>query len=153
MSLGARLYWLNASRFHPLDTATSFSLSLSSLIVLGADESVMLILTVWTAVHGLFQHANIDVRLGPLNWIFSMAELHRWHHSKKLEEANNNYGNNILFWDIVFGTVYWPKDKIANSDIGLSEMQWFPSTYLGQVLSPFTWQESLDSQEAPPATE
>ena len=144
-----RLYWLNAARFHPIDTATSFSLSLGSLLILGANETVLLVLTVWTAVHGLFQHANIDVRLGPLNWIFSMAELHRWHHSKTLEEANNNYGNNILFWDIVFGTVYWPKDRRVDSDIGLSNMPWFPTDYIGQVLSPIQWQDpSAEPQEA-----
>ena len=91
------------------------------------------------AVHGMFQHANIDVRLGPLNWIFSMAELHRWHHSKDLQEANNNYGNNILFWDIVFGTVYWPKDRRAGKDIGLKDMPWFPQDYVNQLLSPFRW--------------
>ena len=136
-----RLYWLNASRFHPLDTATSFSISLISLLVLGAGEQITLLVTVWIGVHGMFQHANIDVRLGPLNWIFSMAELHRWHHSRNLEEANNNYGNNILLWDIVFGTVYWPKDRRADSNIGLNDMPWFPQKYMDQLMSPFRWKK------------
>jgi len=136
-----RLYWLNAARFHPLDTALSYSLSLGGLLVLGAGETVLLLVAVWIAVHGLFQHANVDVRLGPLNWIFSMAELHRWHHSRRLHEANNNYGNNILLWDIVFGTVYWPRNRRADPDIGLDGMDWFPSNYLGQLLSPLRWRD------------
>ena len=65
---------------------------------------MLLLYTVWVSVHGLFQHCNVRLRLGPLNYIFSMCELHRWHHSLKLEEANSNYGNNILFWDLVFDT-------------------------------------------------
>ena len=69
-----------------------------------------------------------------------MAELHRWHHSLKLEEANSNYGNNILFWDLVFGTVYYPRDRTASADIGLSDMDGFPADYLGQVLSPLRWE-------------
>ncbi len=108
-------------------------------MALGAGEGILLIVSVWIAVHGLFQHANIHVRLGPLNWIFSMAELHRWHHSRVLEEANANYGNNILFWDIVFGTVYWPRDRDASEDIGLSEMEGFPTTWGAQMLVPWRW--------------
>lgn len=134
-----RLYWLNAARFHPIDTGATFSLSMFSLLVLGAGEELLMLVAVWTAVHGLFQHANIDVRLGPLNWIFSMAELHRWHHSRKLEEANNNYGNNILLWDIIFGTVFWPRDRRADPNIGLKDMDDFPTGYLGQIASPFRW--------------
>ena len=134
-----RLYFLNAGRFHPVDTAISVVLSFGTLMFLGASEVVMLLMASWITVHGLFQHCNVHLRLGPLNWIFSMAELHRWHHSLVLEEANSNYGNNILLWDIVFGTVYWPKDKDASANIGISDMENFPQTWWGQMCSPFQW--------------
>jgi len=58
-----------------------------------------------------------------------------------MKEANNNYGNNILFWDIVFGTVYWPRDKDAGPQIGIEDMPNFPQTWWGQVCSPFRWNE------------
>jgi sterol desaturase/sphingolipid hydroxylase (fatty acid hydroxylase superfamily) len=134
-----RLYWLNAGRFHPLDSALLFTVALAPLLLLGAGPDVLLLFTVWVSVHGMFQHCNIRLRLGPLNYIFSMAELHRWHHSLKLEEANANYGNNILFWDLVFGTVHYPKDESASSHIGLHEMPDFPKDYIGQILSPWRW--------------
>jgi sterol desaturase/sphingolipid hydroxylase (fatty acid hydroxylase superfamily) len=134
-----RLYWLNAARFHPIDTAISYIAGNTPLLLLGAGPDVLLLYNVWIAVHGMFQHCNIRVKLGPLNWIFSMAELHRWHHSLVLEEANANYGNNILLWDIVFGTVYWPADREAAENIGLSEIPNFPKDYIGQILSPFRW--------------
>jgi sterol desaturase/sphingolipid hydroxylase (fatty acid hydroxylase superfamily) len=134
-----RLYFLNAGRFHPLDSALLFTVALTPLLVLGAGPELLLLFTVWVSVHGMFQHCNIRLRLGPLNYIFSMAELHRWHHSLNLEEANSNYGNNILFWDLVFGTVHYPKDRSASAQIGLSEMPDFPKGYVGQVLSPWCW--------------
>lgn len=134
-----RLYWLNAGRFHPLDVAVLFTISMVPLMVLGASEEVLLLFTTWVSVHGLFQHCNIDLKLGPLNYIFSMAELHRWHHSRALEEANSNYGNNIIFWDLVFGTFFYPADRQADEDIGLSDMPDFPEHYLGQVAAPFRW--------------
>ena len=136
-----RLYWLNAARFHPVDIAVSFTLSISTLVILGAPEEILTLLTVWFIVHGLFQHCNIDIRLGFLNYIFSNAELHRWHHSLVLEEANANYGNNILFWDIVFGTVYYPKDKAASEHIGLCDFKEFPEDYFDQIKAPFQWKK------------
>ncbi len=134
-----RLYFLNAARFHPLDATLLFTVALAPLILLGAGSDLLLLFTVWVSVHGLFQHCNVRVRLGPLNYIFSMAELHRWHHSLKLEEANSNYGNNILFWDLVFRTVHYPKDRDASAHIGLSDLPNFPGDYVGQVLSPWRW--------------
>jgi sterol desaturase/sphingolipid hydroxylase (fatty acid hydroxylase superfamily) len=134
-----RLYFLNAGRFHPFDTAVSVVLSFGTLMFLGASEVVMLLMACWITVHGLFQHCNVHLRLGPLNWIFSMAELHRWHHSLVLEEANSNYGNNILLWDIVFGTVYWPPDKDASAEIGIGDMARFPQSWWGHMRSPFRW--------------
>ena len=143
-----RLYWLNAGRFHPLDTTLLFVLGMTPLTLLGAGPEVMLLFTVWVSVHGLFQHCNIRLRLGPLNYIFSMAELHRWHHSLKLEEANANYGNNIIFWDLVFGTLHHPKGVDASSKIGLSGLSSFPTHYLGQVLAPWRWNR-IERQDSP----
>lgn len=131
-----RLYFLNAARFHPVDISLLFLVGLTPLFVLGAGPDLMLLMMTWISVHGLFQHCNIHLRLGPLNYIFSMAELHRWHHSLNLEEANRNYGNNILFWDLVFGTVYWPKDKDASATIG-NNIPGYPKAYLAQLLAPF----------------
>ena len=134
-----RLYWLNAGRFHPLDITFLFTAAIAPLVLLGAGPEVTLLYTCWATVHGLFQHCNVHVRLGPLNYIFSMAELHRWHHSVKLTEANANYGNNILLWDIVFGTVYWPKDRDASEVIGFENVERFPTGWAGQIASPWTW--------------
>ncbi|MCA9538288.1 MAG: sterol desaturase family protein [Myxococcales bacterium] len=134
-----RLYWLNAARFHPLDTALTYTNSLSVLLVLGAGPEVLFLQAVWMAVHGLFQHCNVHLRLGPLNYVFSMAELHRWHHSPRLEEANANYGNNIIFWDLVFGTFFHPRDRDADPAVGLHDPAVFPRGYLGQIASPFAW--------------
>ena len=98
-----RLYWLNAARFHPIDALLINLVAYIPLILLGANVIVLLLVSIWINVHGLFQHCNIHLRLGPLNYIFSMCELHRWHHSRIESESNANYGNNIIFWDFVFG--------------------------------------------------
>ncbi len=78
-----RLYWFNALRFHPLDILLVGPVKLLPLVALGADGDVLALVLIFSAVHGVYQHANLPCRLGPLNWIFSMAELHRWHHSPR----------------------------------------------------------------------
>ena len=69
-----------------------------------APADVIALVLVFTAIHGMYQHANLPVKIGPLNWVFSMTELHRWHHSRDISESNSNYGANLIIWDIVFGT-------------------------------------------------
>ncbi len=134
-----RLYWLNAGRFHPLDLFAQYALAVTPLILLGAGEGVIALHALYTAIHGLFQHCNVDVRLGPLNWFFSMAELHRWHHTKPTEEANTNYGANIIWWDIIFGTRYFPADRTPSVDIGIEALPSFPPGYVAHLASPFRW--------------
>jgi sterol desaturase/sphingolipid hydroxylase (fatty acid hydroxylase superfamily) len=134
-----RLYFLNAARFHPVDLAISNFAPMIPLLLLGADDRVIALFGLVSAIHGLFQHANLVTRLGPLNWIFSMAELHRWHHSPIIEESNTNFGQNLIVWDIVFGTRYLPADREAPREIGLAGLPGFPMDYWGQLASPFRW--------------
>lgn len=135
-----RLWWLNAGRFHPLDTVFAHVLTMTPVVLLGCPDEIIAGMAVFTAVHGMFQHANIDLRLGPLNWVFSMAELHRWHHSRDMADANANYGANVIFWDVVFGTRHLPADRRHDpADVGFEGDAAFPQTYLGQLAVPFRW--------------
>jgi sterol desaturase/sphingolipid hydroxylase (fatty acid hydroxylase superfamily) len=134
-----RLYWLNAARFHPIDLTLVGVCKLIPLAILGATAEVFALVNIFSGVHGAFQHANLQLRLGPLNWIFSMAELHRWHHSRTVAEANHNYGGNLILWDIIFGTRFLPADREPSADIGIADLPSFPMGYWGQLLSPFRW--------------
>jgi sterol desaturase/sphingolipid hydroxylase (fatty acid hydroxylase superfamily) len=136
-----RLYFLNAVRFHPVDLAISNFAPFVPLIALGAGPDVMALFALVSAVHGIFQHANLPMRLGPLNWFFSMAELHRWHHSQSMDEANTNFGQNLIVWDIVYGTRFHPRDRTPPEDIGIGSMPDFPMDYWGQLVSPVTWRQ------------
>lgn len=134
-----RLYWLNAARFHPLDTALQYFATTALLVLLGCPGPAIALYVVFTSLHGLFQHGNVDVRLGWQNWIFSMSELHRWHHSKTIVESNTNYGANLILWDVVFGTRFLPADRTPPGAIGITDMPDFPGSYWGQVTAPFVW--------------
>ena len=134
-----RLYWLNAGRFHPVDTLIDGILGSALLVAIGCGIEIIALFTLVSGVHGFFQHANLKLRLGPLNYFFSMAELHRWHHSPVLEEANNNYGQNLSVWDWVFGTFFLPKDREPPEEIGIPNLPAFPMRFWPQMASPFNW--------------
>jgi len=142
-----RLYFLNAARFHPLDIGLDTVVGLTPLVLLGAGPEILALFNLVSAVHGYFQHANLELRLGPLNYFFSMAELHRWHHSKRLEEANHNYGQNLIVWDLVFGSFFWP-GREPPEDIGLADLPRFPMGFWAQLASPFRWRRLREAGAA-----
>ena len=73
-----------------------------------------------TRVNGFFQHSNVEVRLGLLNYVISrrraapLASL-----SPIPSESNNNYGNNFIVWDVLFGTRFLPADRDSSGELGL----------------------------------
>ncbi|MFT5574560.1 MAG: sterol desaturase/sphingolipid hydroxylase (fatty acid hydroxylase superfamily) [Bermanella sp.] len=139
-----RLYWLNAGRDHPLGVLLFVLAGSTPLIVMGAPADVMTYYFIVEAVHGLFQHANIQLRFGLLNYFFSTAALHRWHHSNKSAEANHNYGQTLILWDLLFRTYHHPRDRIVER-VGLEGMADFPSSFGAQMLAPFRPYSAFES--------
>lgn len=127
------LYFLNVGRFHPLDKALQFLLDSAPFIILGVGPEVVSAYFVFYAINGFFQHSNVDVRLGPLNWIIAGPELHRWHHSRVIAESNSNYGNNLIVWDALFGTRFLPPRDVGA--LGLLNQR-YPKDIVGQTLAP-----------------
>jgi len=132
-----RLYWLNAGRSHPLAVGVILLFDMPAMLLLGAPDEALAMYLVATAIHGLFQHANIDLRLGVLNHVFSMAELHRWHHARSGPGGLSNYGGNLIVWDAVFGTRYLPAEGIAEDGLGFQGDDAYPEGFLGQLAAPF----------------
>lgn len=130
-----KLYWLNVGRFHPLDKSLQYLLDALPFIVLGVSAEVLALYFVFYAINGFFQHCNIELRLGALNYLISGPELHRWHHSKIIAESNNNYGNNLIIWDIAFGTRFLPDGRQVG-ELGLINRS-YPTSFWTQMKTPF----------------
>lgn len=131
-----RIYWLNATRSHPIEISFRGVANVIPLALLGAGAEVITLVAVANAILGMYQHANIDFELGPLSWIFSVGEMHRWHHSISIDEANSNYGSNFLFWDVVFGTRFRDTTRKAPDEIGIAD-DYLPTAWWRQLLAPF----------------
>lgn len=129
-----KLWVINTGRFHFVDSIFSIVLGITILLVLGAPLEVITWLSAVTAYIGLLTHCNIEMRLGPVSWIFNTPGLHRWHHSRDLREGNKNYGENLMLWDQLFGTYINP-DRRPPADIGIAEKM--PARFIDQVVWPF----------------
>jgi sterol desaturase/sphingolipid hydroxylase (fatty acid hydroxylase superfamily) len=130
-----KLYWMNVSRFHPLEKAIQFLFDSLPFILLGVGEEVLALYFVFYSINGFFQHCNIELRMGLLNYLISGPELHRWHHSKLIRESNTNYGNNLIIWDLLFGSWFLPRDR-GVGELGLINRR-YPLQFLAQLKTPF----------------
>jgi len=131
-----KLYWLNVGRFHPVEKALQYSLDTLPFILIGVGAEAVALYFVFYAVNGFYQHSNVDVRYGLLNYLVSGPELHRWHHSKLIDESNRNYGNNLIVWDLIFGTWFLP-NSVRVGELGLKNRD-YPLDFLGQMTAPLT---------------
>lgn len=129
-----RLWVVNTGRFHFIDSVVSILLGMSIILLLGAPMEVLVWLSAITAFIGMLTHCNVEMRFGPISWIFNTPGLHRWHHSRDLSEGNRNFSENVMIWDQVFGTYINP-DRRPPVDIGIEEEM--PAGFLGQLAWPF----------------
>jgi sterol desaturase/sphingolipid hydroxylase (fatty acid hydroxylase superfamily) len=138
------LYSLNVGRFHPGDKALQFLLDALPFALMGVSQEVLATYFVFYAINGFFQHSNATLHLGPLNWIIAGPELHRWHHAKAYEYSNFNFGNNLIIWDVIFGTRYLPSGaQVGELGIGNSR---YPDDLVGQTMAPFFSSPDVDSR-------
>lgn len=129
-----RLWIINTGRFHFVDSLLSVIVGLALPALLGASLDVMLWLSAITAYLGIMTHCNVRMSNRLVSRLFNTPGLHRWHHSRDPAEGNSNYGENLMLWDLLFGTFYYPSSP-PPEDIGIDEPM--PSRFLGQLAHPF----------------
>lgn len=101
--LPSGVYFLMHPVMHPINLVIAILLGLIPAYMLGISAEAVFMFNVLLGIQGSFSHFNAPVKAGPLNYILVGTELHRLHHSARLDEAGN-YGVLTPFWDLVFGT-------------------------------------------------
>ena len=137
-----KLYSINVARFHPTEKVFQFTLDTLPFLLLGVSAEVIACYFVFYAINGFIQHSNLDLRFGFLNYLVSTSELHRWHHDEKNSVVNCNYGNNLIIWDLLFGSYYNPRGK-APSKVGIPGVE--PTSFMESLRQPFANFFSADS--------
>jgi sterol desaturase/sphingolipid hydroxylase (fatty acid hydroxylase superfamily) len=141
-----KLYWLNTTRIHPGEKILQLIWEVGPFICIGVSKEVIALHLVLYGLNGFLRHSNIDMKFGPLNYILSTNELHRWHHSKVISESNANYGSDTAIWDLLFGTFFWPKDEKVK-EIGVFNKN-YPQNFKGQMEAPLV--NDIDKEDKLP---
>lgn len=131
-----RMYWINGGRRHPVSALILAGPALAVLMILGATPIAVAAWLAILSIHLSFQHANLDYSLGPLRYVFCVAENHRWHHKREFEDAQVNFGEVWAIWDRLFSSYHDAKSAPRAGEVGLRDTR-VPPTYLGQLAWPF----------------
>lgn len=129
-----RLDWIAAHRVHPVDQILTKGLSLVFVFALGFDLAAIAAYGFFYQWHGLLVHANVRIGFGPLRRVFASPQFHHWHHANHPEAIDKNFSPQLPIWDILFGTLYLPDDKMPErygTDYPI------PANYVGQLAHPF----------------
>lgn len=115
------LYWFSGFRtsfLHsliyniPQATVPMLIFNLSP-IQTGLCYSVGLLIQFW-------EHTNLKIDIGPLQWLFISPEYHRVHHSVG-QQCRMNLGTTFSLWDRLFGTYVDPAKMPEGYPLGLGE--------------------------------
>ncbi|NGY06742.1 sterol desaturase family protein [Solimonas terrae] len=96
-----------ALRFHPAELLAAWTWKLAAIVLLGASPLAVLVFETLTGIYSLFIHSNLHL---PERWdrrlrmLLVTPDLHRVHHSVRIDEGNRNFGTILTLWDRVFAS-------------------------------------------------
>ena len=131
------------ARFHPLEILLSMLIKFTAIVVIGPSVLAVIVFEVVLNATAMFNHGNVRLPLALdriLRLFVVTPDMHRVHHSVEDDEANSNFGFNLPWWDLLFGTY---RDQPRNGHTGMRigirdytqprEVSWLP----GMLLLPF----------------
>ncbi len=131
------------ARFHPVEIILSMLIKFAAIVVLGPPVLAVVVFEVLLNATAMFNHSNVYLpkQLDRILRRFVVTpDMHRVHHSVEDDEANSNFGFNLPWWDLFFGTYRdQPRAGHTGMTIGIhkyrtiKEASWLP----GMLWLPF----------------
>jgi sterol desaturase/sphingolipid hydroxylase (fatty acid hydroxylase superfamily) len=125
-----------AARVHPLEFLVMQGSTLAMIALLAPPPAAVLAAELCGVVFSFFEHANaslpqwLEARLRP--WVVT-PDVHRIHHSERMEEQFKNLGEIFPWWDRMFGS-YQPEPAHGKLVVGMAGQQHLGSLRLGWML-------------------
>ncbi len=145
-------------RAHPLERVTKSLLRTAPLAILGGTPATVFWFAFPNTFWSFFIHSNIRLSLGPLKYVLVTPQYHRVHHSIEPRHFDLNYGERLVVWDWIFGTLWrgfddYPATGVKGfagpKDEGVGPLA-VVRTWWGLTLYPFrrAWSNRLASKHA-----
>jgi sterol desaturase/sphingolipid hydroxylase (fatty acid hydroxylase superfamily) len=94
-------------RQHPGESLIRYAFLAAFAFAIGAPPAGFALYRVWSALHGLTEHANVRLPQWldtAITWVFSSPNMHKVHHAREAALTDRNYTNIFSLWDRLFGT-------------------------------------------------
>ncbi|HRF76492.1 MAG TPA: sterol desaturase family protein [Chitinophagales bacterium] len=125
-------------RFHWMENIIYRSIQYIPLAMLGFGINDFILANLIALVIGHFNHANINLPLGPLKYILNNPQMHIWHHAKYIpadKPKGINFGISLSIWDYLFKTDYIPHTG-RDIELGWPGDEQFPKDFIHQEIYP-----------------
>lgn len=122
-------------RYHWMETLVYRSIEYLPLAMIGFGIDDFFFVHMFTLAIGHWNHANINVNIGPLKYIFNHPNMHMWHHAydvPKDKPYGVNFGISLSLWDYLFGTAHIPHSG-RSITLGFHGDESFPKKFWGQI--------------------
>lgn len=126
-------------RFHWMERVVYNSIQYIPLAMLGFGIEEYFAAHIIALIIGHFNHANVNINIGWLGYIFNNPRMHIWHHARQLPKQypnGVNFGLSLSIWDYLFKTAYIPSDG-RDIELGFDEDEKFPKEFLAQEFHGF----------------
>jgi sterol desaturase/sphingolipid hydroxylase (fatty acid hydroxylase superfamily) len=123
-------------RNHPFELLVTVPVASLVIMLIGAPVSVVLAVQTAGVAAAIWQHADIALpsRLDrALATTIFTPRLHRLHHSSERAIHDSNFGETIVLWDWMFGTLNRSEGR---RPVGLGSLERRPDHLLAQIWSP-----------------
>ena len=127
------LDWLAGVRVHPVDQLITSVSGICVQLALGFSPATLAVTSTIYLWQSYAIHSNVRIPLGPLARIFVGPTFHHWHHSTDAAARNRNFAGQLAFIDWIFGTAYYPADRLP-AKYGIEDP--VPDSYAGSLLYP-----------------
>lgn len=141
-----RLYGFNGLMKHPVHQALELAAATTPLIVLGFGPNIAWLVGFAVAIQLLLQHANVDMRIGLLGYVWAIAPAHRHHHIASAKDGDVNFGLFTTLWDHILRTfILDGRPTPRAGQLGIEGDPSFPRGYAQHLAAPFVQRPVIDA--------
>ena len=128
--------WMAGNRMHLVDLALTRSMVFVPAYVLGFADTAIYFYILIVAVQSAFIHANLNWKLGWLEYVLVTPRFHHWHHALEREATDKNFAIHFPLLDMLFGSFYLPAGDQWPAGYGVHSSD-VPENYFAQWVYPF----------------
>jgi sterol desaturase/sphingolipid hydroxylase (fatty acid hydroxylase superfamily) len=113
---------LTTHRNHPFESLTDLAIKAVPIAIVGGSYPSWALFVLVNGMWGYYIHSNVRTNLGPLKYVLVTPQNHRLHHTIEPDQVDRNFGERLILWDWMFGTLYKNFDTYPRT--GVKGCEW-----------------------------